>query len=361
MQIKVRRFELHKTVPLTISRATRTGSANLLVTVEQDGIKGMGEMAPVSGGLIAETADMAQATLERWSSALTDTSPWEMQRIETQISVQDGERAAFCALDCAQHDWQGKSLGLPVWKLLGLDMQMVRPTSITIGINPPDVTRARVTEVLRSTGAKFLKIKLGSPQGIEADKAALTAAREAAHAFTQEAGLVPIGWRVDANGGWGLRDARQMLGWLAERGVAFVEQPLRPGQEADLAVLHKDAPILIFLDESIRIARDIPLLAEHTDGIVLKLMKCGGLREALRVAHTARAHDLKLMIGCMSESSLGITAAAQLSALADALDLDSHLNLDDDPFLGATYAKGTVMVSDAPGLGVRAAAVPLVP
>lgn len=144
-----------------------------------------------------------------------------------------------------------------------------------------------------------------------------------------------------------------MLSWLAERGVEFVEQPLLRGQEADLPALHRDAPLPLYVDESVRQARDIPPLAHAVDGVNLKLMKCGGLREALRIIHTARAHGLKVMIGCMSETSLAITAAAHLGPLVDALDLDSHLNLNPDPFIGATYADGRVIPTDAPGLGVQ--------
>ncbi len=355
MNITIKRFAVTKRYPLTISRGTSTGSENLLVTVEQEGITGIGEMAPTSGGAIPETADTAQACLQRWRPLLESVSPWEMQRVETLLNVQEGERAAFCGLDCALHDWQGKRLQLPVWKLLGLDVSTLPPTSLTIGINPPDVIRVRVPELLARTGAKFLKVKLGNPQGIAADKASVEAAQEAAQAFAQETGHPPVGWRIDANGGWTVREAQHMLAWLAERGVLFVEQPLPRGREADLKTLHKNAPLPLYVDESVRTCRDIPPLAKYVDGVNLKLMKCGGLREALRIIHTARAHDLKLMIGCMSETSLAITAAAQLGSLVDELDLDSHLNLNPDPFTGAAYAEGIITPTNAPGLGVEPA------
>jgi L-alanine-DL-glutamate epimerase-like enolase superfamily enzyme len=354
MNIQVQRFTVAKRYPLTISRGTSAGSENLLVTVEHDGVKGIGEMAPTSGGPVAETADTALLALERWTSLLADVTPWEMQRIETLLSVQEGEHAALCALDCALHDWQGKRLEMPVWKLLGLDLNRIPPTSLTIGINPPDVVRERVPEILARTGAKFLKVKLGNPAGIEADKESFAAAQEAAAAYRQSAqSQEPLGWRVDANGGWNVDDARAMLSWLAARSVEFVEQPLPRGQEADLPALHRDAPLPLYVDESIRQAHDIPPLANSVDGVNLKLMKCGGLREALRIIHTARAHGLKVMIGCMSETSLAITAAAHLGPLVDALDLDSHLNLNPDPFVGAMYVAGRVVPTDASGLGVH--------
>ena len=355
MIITMRRFAVTKRYPLTISRGTRTGSDNLLVTVEHEGVTGMGEMAPTSIGPIVETADRAQAVLECWRPALSIVSPWDMQRIEMLLNVQEGERAAYCALDCALHDWQGKRLNMPVWKLLGLDIAATPPTSLTIGINPPDVIRARIPELLARTNARFLKIKLGNPQGLGTDKASFIAAQEAAAEYAQATGSVPVGWRVDANGGWTVRDAQHMLHWLAERNVQFVEQPLPRGREAELATLHKHAPLPIYVDESVRTACDIPPLAQYVDGVNLKLMKCGGLREALRIIDTARAHGLKVMIGCMSETSLGITAAAHLSALADALDLDSHLNLNPDPYVGAIYANGIIRPTHAPGLGVQPA------
>ena len=353
MNIRIQRFTITKRFPLTISRGTSAGSENLLVEIEHEGVTGMGEMAPTSGGPVPETADTAQAALERWIPLLVDLSPWDMQRIENILEVQDSERAAYCALDCALHDWQGKRLGLPVWKLLGLDPSRIPPTSLTIGINPPDVIRERVPELLARTRPCFLKVKLGNPAGIAADKDSLAAAQEAAAAYTAKEGNAnPVGWRVDANGGWNVDDARRMMAWLAMRNVEFVEQPLPRGQEADLPAVYHNAPLPLYLDETIRTARDIPGVAHAIDGVNLKLMKCGGLREALRIIHTARAHNLKVMIGCMSETSLAITAAVQLGALVDALDLDSHLNLNPDPLTGATYADGIVRPNEEPGLGV---------
>jgi L-alanine-DL-glutamate epimerase-like enolase superfamily enzyme len=191
-----------------------------------------------------------------------------------------------------------------------------------------------------------LKVKLGNPEGVEADMASFAAAQEAA-------GSRALTWRVDANGGWEPEIARGMIAWLAGRGVEFVEQPLARGRECELPDVHHNSSLPIYADESISMASDIPPLADRIDGVNLKLMKCGGLREALRIIHTARAHGLKVMMGCMSESSLAITAAACLSPLADALDLDSHLNLLNDPFVGAEYRAGRVVPNSLPGLGVR--------
>lgn len=375
MKITTHRFQVAKRFPLTISRGTSTGSENLLVTVTHDGVTGIGEMAPTSGGAVAETADSAERALQRWQPLLAALSPWQMQEIEARLdskadpdprstdhdprTTPPGSRsdhAARAALDMALYDWQGRCTGQPVWRLFGLELDRIPTTSITVGINPPDVVRARVQEILERTQARNLKVKLGSPDGIEADQAMFTAAQAAA---AELAGNLPapVNWRVDANGGWTVESAKRMIAWLGERGVEFVEQPLLRGREEGLAAIHADSPLPIFADESVYLAEDIPPIAAHIDGVNLKLMKCGGLREALRIIHTARAHGLRVMMGCMSETSLAITAAAHLSPLADALDLDSHLNLMPDPYVGATLQEGRILPTAEPGLGVRERAV----
>lgn len=346
LKLTLRRFTVTKRHALTISRGTSAGSENLLVTLEHDGLTGIGEMAPASGGLVAETADTAEEWLITHAPSLENVSPWEMQWLDAFLTTSEEvpHRAARAALDMALYDWQGKRAGVPVWALFGLDRKAIIPTSVTVGINPPGVVREIVPEILARTEAVALKVKLGSPNGIEADQEMFAAAQEAAPR--------PVAWRVDANGGWNTMGARIMLRWLREREVEFVEQPLPRGQEADLPALYADSPLPLFVDESVYIAADIPPLAAHVDGVNLKLMKCGGLREALRIIHVARAHGLKVMMGCMSETALAITAAAHLSPLADALDLDSHLNLKDDPFVGAAFLDGRIVPTYAPGLGV---------
>jgi muconate cycloisomerase len=168
----------------------------------------------------------------------------------------------------------------------------------------------------------------------------------------REAAPSSVVLRVDANGGWNLDDARRMIAWLADRNVEFVEQPLALGQEEDLPALYENSPLPIFADESCRVSADIPRLADRVHGINLKLMKSGGIREGLRAIHTARACGLKVMMGCMSESSLAIAASAHISAFADYLDLDSHLNLNPDPCAGLTIEDGRVLPGPLPGLGI---------
>jgi L-alanine-DL-glutamate epimerase-like enolase superfamily enzyme len=348
MQIRDSPLPLTKRYPLTISRGTSAGSDNLLVEVTHGGITGLGEMAPVNIGYGDESAAAMLPVIESWAGPLEDLAPWEMQRVEERLACVDAVGAvpaARAALDMALYDWLGKQTGMPVYALLGLDPGRIVPTSITVGINPPDVVRERVPELLSRLRPRYLKVKLGSPAGPEADREMFEVVRE----------LTPpeVGLRVDANGGWSGEAAITMCKWLAERGVAYVEQPLPVGREAELAAVRAASPIPLFADESCRFAADVPKLAGLVDGINLKLMKAGGIREGLRVIHTAKAHGLKVMMGCMSESSLAIAASVHLSPLADFLDLDSHLNLLPDPCCGLRWEEGRVLPSEAPGLGVR--------
>ncbi len=347
MFLTSRRIDLTKRHPLTISRGTIRGSTNVVVTVSHEGVSGMGEMAP--SDVTGDSAESAELDLTEWASVLHDHAPDEFDRIDHALrAIGAPDRGAVrAALDIACHDWWGRSLGRPVWRLLGLDATRVPATSLTIGINPPDVIREVVPEILNRTRAAYLKVKLGQAAGVDADKEMFLAVQEAA----RRAGFVPK-WRVDANGGWDVSGAQSMIEWLAERGVIEVEQPLAQGREEELPMLFRTTTIPIFADESVRVASDVADIADRVHGVNFKLMKCGGLREGLRIIHTARAHGLRVMIGCMGESSLAISAGAQLAPLVDAVDLDSHLNLLDDPFEGASYVDGRIVPNDLPGLGV---------
>ncbi len=270
--------------------------------------------------------------------------PLQRQSIESLMLQHQLPSAAIAAIDLALYDWLGKSVGLPLWKLWGLDRDKIVPISVTVGINSPEGARARIRGWLEVFDARFLKIKLGNPLGIGADREMMLAVK----AEMPDAKLT-----VDANGGWNLADAISMSQWLADLGVAYLEQPLARGNESQLADLQQQSPLPIFADESFFTSRDIPSLVGKVDGINIKLMKAGGLTEAMRSIHTARAHGLRVMFGCYSDTVLTNTAAAQLSPLADYLDLDSHLNLIDDPFVGAQLIDGRLVPGDLPGLGVN--------
>lgn len=348
MEIVVSSLPVTKRHALTISRGTSAASNNVLVAVTQDGVTGLGEFSPVGQCTPPENATTATAQLTALAELLKDVSPWEMQKVETLADETATGRAALCALDMALYDWVGKRTNTPVWKLLGGDPSRIVPTSVTVGILPPAEAADRVREWLSwYPDVRSLKIKLGSPAGIDADQAMFAAVQEA----TPDG--IPL--RVDANGGWKtVQDARAMMTWLAGRGVEYVEQPFAKGCEDDLPALFAGRPCPIFADESCAVASDVTRLADRVDGVNLKLLKAGGIRAGLRLIHTARAHGLQVMMGCMSESSLAIAASVAISPYADHLDLDSQLNLSPDPFSGLVWSEGRVLPSDAPGLGVAA-------
>lgn len=343
MTVTFRRLQLKKLFSLAISRGVSTGSENLYVFLEHEGLVGIGEAAWGTGSEMSN-AGVAERVLLDFADA-HDFAELSISEVYAAMRNSDIDPPAMAAIDMALWDLLGKKCGQPLFRIWGLPNRSVA-TSVTIGINPPEVTKERVPLILEKTGGKFLKIKLGSPDGIEHDQAHFEAAREAAAPFA-------VGLRVDANGGWSLADAKMMLKWLAERGVGYVEQPLVEGAEDQLPELFEGRPLPIFVDESCRFADSIPRLAGKVDGINLKLMKCGGPTEAMRIVAAARAHGLQTMIGCMSEGSVAIGAGAHLGSLFDHIDLDSHLNLNPDPAVGLDLIEGVVLPRDVPGLGVR--------
>ena len=251
------------------------------------------------------------------------------------LARQEGVPAcALAVLDIALWDLLAKKANLPLYQLYGLSKPTI-PTSVTIGINPPEVVRERVPLLLEGTGIQSLKIKLGSPEGVDADKAMFAQVIESCKPYD-------VVIRVDANGGWNIDDALMMNKWLADHNTDYVEQPLKEGEEELLPVLFKNRPLPIYVDESCRFSTDIPNWAHAVDGVNLKLMKCGGLTEALRIIAVARSFNLKTMIGCMGESSISISAGAAITGLIDHIDLDSHLNLAPDPAVGAALISGVI-------------------
>ncbi|MEH1852361.1 MAG: dipeptide epimerase [Nostoc sp.] len=344
MQINVNLFTVNKRFPLTISRGTTAQTTNVWVRISHDRIEGWGEASPFGVGNHRQSTDAIKDALQQVAPLLQTFSPLQRQEVEQVLTQNQVPSAARAALDMAMHDWLGKRVGLPLWQIWGLDRNQIVPTSVTIGINSPEGAIARARDWLQFADVRLFKVKLGSPDGIDADKKMLLAVQK-------EAPLPEF--FVDANGGWSLEDAIAMCNWLADLGIKYVEQPLPRGQESSLAKLKEHSPLPIFVDESCFTSADIPHLANYVDGINIKLMKSGGLTEAMRMVHTARAYGLQVMFGCYSDSSLANTAALQLAPLADYLDLDSHLNLIDDPFTGALLKEGRVLPNDLPGLGVE--------
>ena len=348
MRAEFRTLFLKKRFPLTISRGINRGSENLFVGITKGNITGWGELSPgkTEGAATAQSAQSAQSAQEHLESFLgklqDDLSIHEVTQNarEHQIPL-----CALAGLDIALWDWLGKKANLPLYRLLGVGLPTV-PTSVTIGINPPDVVKERIPEILRGNRFRALKIKLGSPEGIEADQAMFCQVVESAKPYD-------VQLRVDANGGWSVDDAIRMMKWIVNQAplTEYVEQPLQEGQESELPRLFKSRRLPIFLDESCCLSSDIPKWSEVVDGVNLKLMKCGGITEGLRIIATARAFGLKTMIGCMGESSMSISAGAAISGLVDYIDLDSHLNLDPDPCSGATLVDGITTPTQNPGHG----------
>ena len=340
MEISFNTLYLKKRFPLAISRGVHQGSENLFICIDHDGIQGWGEMSPgkTEG---ANTAASAQTMIQDFfKQGLEHRS---IQEVYDQGRAEGIAACALAGLDIALWDWLGKKANMPLYQLLGFGKPTVA-TSVTIGINPPEVVAERVPLLLDGTGIRSLKIKLGSPEGIEADQAMYQQVIESTRGYD-------VKLRVDANGGWDVDQAIFMMKWLAERHTDYVEQPLKEGQEAELPRLFKQRPLPIYVDESCRYEQDVPKWADAVDGINIKLMKCGGITGALRLMSVAKAFGLKTMIGCMGESSMSISAGAALTGALDHVDLDSHLNLAPDPCTGATLSNGIMMPTDAPGHG----------
>jgi muconate cycloisomerase len=343
LTLSARTIELKKQYPLQISRGTSTGSKNVFVTATDGTHHGIGECAPGTGN-DEDLAAIAQAQIE----ALDKSGLYELaiQDVYIRMCQMEMERPAMAGVDIALWDLLAMQAGIPLYRLFGLG-KPTAPTSITVGINTPEVIKERVPEIIKNWTdgtAKALKVKLGNPAGIEADKAQYEAAREAAVPYKPAL-------RVDANGGWSVADAKHMLQWLADRECEYVEQPLVKGEEAALPEIFQNRPLPIFLDESVHVASDVVKVADRCDGVNLKLMKTGGLTEAVRAVHVARAHGLKTMIGCMGESSIAIAAGCAIGALMDYIDLDAHFNLDPDPATGLKLVAGVVVPNNSPGHG----------
>ena len=325
---------LHTKHPFIIARGSHSEYRTLMVKIsDDDGIEGWGEAAATR--FYGETLETAQAALATYATLLGD-DPWQFDAVERLlVTTLAGNAAARVAVSAALHDLAGKRAGMPVWRLWGLDRSRAPRSTFTIGIDTPDVIARKVAEAAEYP---ILKIKLGSPD----DLGILRAIR----------GATDREIRVDANCAWTASHAVRMLPVLEEFGVTVLEQPVAPDDLDGLQHVRRHAAIPVIADESCVTSADIPRLVGRVDGINIKLAKCGSLREALRMIAIARAHQMTVMVGCMIESSLGITAAAHLAPLVDIVDLDGAALLRDDPFTGATIAHGMVALPDGPGLGV---------
>lgn len=337
MELHAEILTVHTRHPFFIARGGQSEYRVVAVRLrDTDGAEGWGEASP--SRFYGETADSVMLALQRFAPLLATADAWSLEAIERTLEqALRWNAAARCAVSAALHDLMGRRLGVPLWKLWGLEATAAPKSSFTIGIAPDEATlRARVREAAHYP---ILKIKLGSAW----DRTVLRIVRE-------EAPTAVL--RVDANCAWTAKETLGMLEALTAVGVDLLEQPLPPDDLNGLRFVRERSPIPVIADESCLIAADIPKLDGIVDGINIKLAKCGSLREALRMIAVARAHGMRVMCGCMIETTLGIAAAAHFSPLLDDADLDGAALLSDDPFDGPGIPLGQVVLSDAPGLGV---------
>jgi L-alanine-DL-glutamate epimerase-like enolase superfamily enzyme len=333
MKIRFYPYTLELKHAFTLATSSRTTTPVMMVEVEKDGVIGYGEasMPPYLG----ESHATAEAFLSRINPG-TFADPFMLEmNLKAVDALAPGNHAAKAAVDIALHDWIGKTMGYPWYRIWGLDPAQAPVTTFTIGIDAKDVVRQKVRE---ADIYKVLKVKLGRDN----DKEMIETIRE----VTDK----PI--RADVNQGWKDKAfALTMLEWLATKGVEFVEQPMPKEQVDDQAWLRSKSPIPIIGDESVIRLDDVRKAYGVYDGINIKLMKCTGMREAFKMITLARGFGMKVMLGCMTETSCAISAAAQLSPLVDYADLDGAVLIKNDIFAGATIVDGRVTLTRLPGIG----------
>ena len=335
MKTTVEHIRLKPHYPFRISRETQAQRDVFVVELEWEGITGYGEASP--SPYYGETAKTAVSVFGKVKKRLHG-DPEELQERIAHGDLRktlDRHASVRAALDTALWDIIGKRAGKPVYEILGLDPGKTPATSFTIGIDTPEIVDRKVDE---AAPYHILKMKMGFP----GDLALL------ARVIARSGKTV----RVDANEGWDVETAIQMCRELAEKHVEFVEQPIRHESEEDLRTLKRVSPLPIILDESVRSAEDVAARRDQGHGINIKLMKCGGITPALAMIEEARRAGMKVMLGCMIETSIGITAAAHLSPLVDYADLDGNLLVTNDPFTGVTVQNGKLVLPDGAGLGV---------
>ena len=336
MHLRFFPYELELRHTFTVASYSRKSTPDVQVEIEYEGVTGYGEasMPPYLGQSVESVSNfLSKVNLEQFSD------PFRLEDILSYVdSLSPGDSAAKAAVDIALHDLVGKLLGAPWWKIWGFDPAKAPATTFTIGIDTPDVVREKTLEAAGKF--RMLKVKVG----LDSDKEMIGAIRQVSD--------LPL--TVDANQGWTDRfKALDMIYWLKENGVVMVEQPMSVDRIDDLAWLTARSPLPVFADESVQRLKDIPALKGVFSGINIKLMKCTGMREAHKMVTLARALDMKVMLGCMTETSCAVSAAAQLSPAVDFADLDGNLLIANDRFSGVEVKDGRLSLGDAPGIGVK--------
>jgi L-alanine-DL-glutamate epimerase-like enolase superfamily enzyme len=328
-------YELQLQHTFTVASYSRTTTPDVQVEIEYDGYVGYGEasMPPYLGHTVESVcAFLQKVNLEQFSD------PFQMEDILAYVDgLSEGDAPAKAAVDIALHDLVGKLIGQPWWRLWGLDAAKAPSTTFTIGIDTPEVVREKTLEC--ADRFNILKVKVG----LDSDEEMIRTIRS----------VTDLPLAVDANQGWQDRQkALDEIFWLKEQGVVMVEQPMPVDRLDDIAWITERSPLPIFADESIQRLRDIPAIKGAFTGINIKLMKCTGMREAWKMLNYGRAEGMRVMIGCMTETSCACTAAAQLSPAVDFADLDGNLLISNDRFEGMTVRNGRMILPDRPGLGL---------
>ena len=335
MKMRFFPYELKLKHVFTVASYSRTTTPDVQVEIEYEGVTGYGEasMPPYLGQTVDTVmAFLRKVDLEQFSD------PFGLEDILAYVdSLSPGDTAAKAAVDIALHDLVGKLLGAPWYKIWGLNKEKTPSTTFTIGIDTPDVMRGKTREVAGQFN--ILKVKLGRDN----DKEMIRTIRSVS--------ALPIA--VDANQGWSDRQyALDMIHWLKEQGIVMIEQPMPKEQLDDIAWITQQSPLPVFADESLQRLNDVTALKGAFTGINIKLMKCTGMREAWKMVTLARALDMKVMVGCMTETSCAVSAAAQLSPVVDFADLDGNLLISNDRFKGMEVINGKITLNDLPGIGV---------
>ena len=335
LTLRFKPYELHMRHVFTVAEGSRSTTPVMLTELEYNNVVGYGEasMPPYLG----ENHETARSFLSKIDIGQFE-SPFLMEDILAYVEqLAPGNYAAKAAVDIALHDLVGKLMNQPWYKIWGLNPKKTPFTSFTIGMDKPDVMKAKVRE---ASPYRIIKVKLGNGN----DKAMI----EAVRSETDK----PI--CVDINQGWTDKNmALEMAHWLKDKGVVFIEQPMSKTSFDDTAWLTQNSPLPIIADEAFQTIGDFKKVQGVYSGINIKLMKCGGLRSAFIMIKMARSLGMKVMIGCMTETSCAVTAAAQLSPLVDWADLDGNLLIDNDVFVGATIEDGKVILPDGPGIGIK--------
>jgi len=333
-------FEIIELVPKRVFRTARTTSASsrcVIVEISDGTITGIGEAAP--SRFYGETADTVFEVLERVRGVVEDCAHEAELMADLTSRGLEGNPSARAALEIAAHDMMGKRYGIPLYRHFELDPATLPLTTMSIGLDDPDVMLEKAVE---AKDFPMLKVKLDA----EIDLSIVRRIKEATGAAVT----------VDANCAWTRSEAVEKAIELAGIGIEFLEQPVAADDIEGLAYVRERTDVPLFADESCPTSEQLLSVAPAVDGVVIKLMKCGGLVEAVRMARKARGLGLKTMIGCMMESSLAITAAAHISPLMDYADLDSGLLMTNDPFIGVRIDRGRMSLPEEAGLGVHPAA-----